>query len=95
MKSLPVQDLRFREAETIKPDLSRPPKERSMKLILSLLGVVLLIVAAVYFMTPADQLPSFMPGHEAGVARMHTKHGIVAAVAGVVLLAAGWWSGRR
>ena len=66
-----------------------------MKLILSLLGVVLLIVAAVYFMLPADQLPSFFPGHEAGVTRMHTKHGIVAAVAGVVLLAAGWWSGRR
>jgi hypothetical protein len=66
-----------------------------MKLILSLLGVVLLIVAAVYFMLPADQLPSFFPGHESGVTRMHTKHGVVAAVAGVVLLVAGWWSGRR
>jgi len=66
-----------------------------MKLILSLLGVVLLIVAAVYFLMPADQLPSFFPGHEAGVTRMHTKHGIVAAVAGVALLAGGWWMGRR
>jgi hypothetical protein len=66
-----------------------------MKLILSLLGVVLLIVAAVYFMMPADQLPSFLPGHEAGVTRLHTKHGIVAAVAGVVLLVAGWRMGRR
>jgi hypothetical protein len=67
----------------------------SMKLILSLLGVVLLIVAAVYFMMPADQLPGFFPGHEAGVTRVHAKHGIVAAVAGLVLLAAGWWVGRR
>ena len=66
-----------------------------MKLILSLLGVVLLIVAAVDFLLPADQLPSFMPGHEAGVTRMHTKHGIVAGVAGVVLLVARWWVGRR
>lgn len=66
-----------------------------MKLVLSILGVILLIIAAVYFMTPADQLPSFMPGHEAGVARMHTKHGIIAGVAGIVLLVAGWWSGRR
>jgi hypothetical protein len=66
-----------------------------MKLVLSLLGVVLLVVAAVYFLMPADQLPSFMPGHEAGVTRVHAKHGIVAGVAGVVLLAAGWWAGRR
>ena len=66
-----------------------------MKLVLSLLGVVLLIVAAVYFIMPADQLPSFFPGHEAGVTHVHTKHGIVAGVAGLVLLAVGMWMGRR
>jgi amino acid permease len=66
-----------------------------MKLILTLLGVVLLVVAAVYFLLPADQLPGFFPGHEDGVARMHYKHGIVAAVAGIVLLGAGVWMGRR
>jgi hypothetical protein len=66
-----------------------------MKLILSLLGVVLLIVAAVYFLVPADSLPGFFPGHEAGVTRMHYKHGVIAAVVGVVLLGAGSWMGRR
>ena len=66
-----------------------------MKLILTLLGVVLLVVAAVYFLVPADQLPGFFPGHEAGVTRVHAKHGVVAAVAGVVLMATGWWMGRR
>jgi hypothetical protein len=66
-----------------------------MKLVVTLLGVVLLIVAAVYFLMPADQLPSFFPGHEAGVTRMHTKHGIVAGAAGLVLLMASWWMGRR
>lgn len=66
-----------------------------MKLVLTLLGVVLLVVAAVYFLVPADQLPGFMPGHEAGVTRVHTRHGIAAAVAGLVLLAAGVWIGRR
>jgi hypothetical protein len=66
-----------------------------MKLILTLLGVILLVVAAVYFLMPADQLPGFFPGHEAGVTRVHTKHGIVSGVAGVVLLAAGVWMGRR
>ena len=66
-----------------------------MKLVLTLLGVVLLVVAAVYFLMPADQLPGFFPGHEAGVTRMHYKHGIVSAVAGLVLLGAGFWMGRR
>jgi hypothetical protein len=70
-------------------------EETSMKLVLTLLGVVLLVVAAVYFLLPADQLPGFFPGHEAGVARMHYKHGIVSGVAGIVLLAAGVWMGRR
>jgi uncharacterized membrane protein len=66
-----------------------------MKSIATLLGVVLLIIAAVYFLVPADQLPGVFPGHEAGVARMHYKHGIVAGVFGVLMLAAGMWMGRR
>ena len=66
-----------------------------MKLVLTLLGVVLLVFAAVYFLVPADQLPGFFPGHEAGVTRMHYKHGIVSGAVGVVLLAAGAWMGRR
>ena len=66
-----------------------------MKLILTVLGLVLIVVAVVYFVMPADQLPSFMPGHEAGVARVYMKHGIVSGVAGVILLAAGWFMGRR
>jgi hypothetical protein len=66
-----------------------------MKLVLTLLGVVLLVIAAVYVLVPADQLPGFFPGHEAGVARVHMKHGIVSGVAGLVLLAAGNWMGRR
>ena len=66
-----------------------------MKLLLTLLGVVLLVIAGVYFLMPADQLPGFLPGHEAGVMRVHAKHGIVAGIAGLVLLAAGVWIGRR
>jgi hypothetical protein len=66
-----------------------------MKLVLTLLGVVLLVVAAVYFLVPADQLPGFFPGHEAGVARVHMKHGVIAGVIGLVLIGAGTFMGRR
>ncbi len=66
-----------------------------MKLILTVVGVVLLVIAGVYFLVPADQLPGFLPGHEAGVTRVHVKHGIVSGVVGVVLIAAGIWMGRK
>jgi hypothetical protein len=66
-----------------------------MKMLLTVLGLALIVVAAMYFLMPADALPSFFPGHEAGLARIRVKHGIIAAVAGVVALGAGWWMGRR
>ena len=66
-----------------------------MKLVLTLLGVVLLIVAAVYVLVPADQLPGFFPGHEAGVNRVHMKHGAVSGVLGLILIGAGMFMGRR
>jgi hypothetical protein len=66
-----------------------------MKLIVTALGVILIVVAIVYFVLPADSLPGFFPGHQAGVARMHYKHGAVSGASGVILLALGWWMGRR
>jgi len=66
-----------------------------MKLIVTVLGLACVAIAVMYFTMPADQLPAFLPGHEAGVMHIHTKHGGVAAAAGIVLLAMGWLMGRR
>jgi hypothetical protein len=66
-----------------------------MKTVLTLIGVVLLVIAAVYFLVPADQLPGFFPGHDAASTQIHMKHGIASAVVGVVLLAAGIFTGRK
>jgi amino acid permease len=78
------------------PPESRVKKgPRFMKIIAYILGILLIIVAVVYFVLPADSLPSFFPGHVAGSSHMHYKHGIVAAVVGVILLAVGWFMGRR
>ncbi len=66
-----------------------------MKLICILLGLALIATAGIYFVTPADSLPGFFPGSEAGLTRVHVKHGMVAAVAGLVLLAIGWVVGRH
>jgi hypothetical protein len=66
-----------------------------MKVLCYLLGLAFIIIAVVYFVVPADQLPGFMPGHQAGVMRVHVKHGALAGAAGVVLFIIGWVMGRR
>ena len=43
-----------------------------------IIGLLLLVAAVIYFITPAGSLPGFLPGHEAGATAPHTKHGILA-----------------
>jgi hypothetical protein len=69
-------------------------KENPMRLAAYLLAVILIIVAAIYLLLPADSLPAFFPGHEAGLTRIRLKHGIAAGAAGVILLLIGWFVGR-
>jgi hypothetical protein len=66
-----------------------------MKAIIYVLGALCIIAAIVYFVLPADQLPSFMPGHDPALNQIHLKHGIAAAVVGVILLVIGRFVGRR
>jgi hypothetical protein len=65
-----------------------------MKTIAYVLGVVCIVVAVIYFVVPADSLPSFFPGYEAGLMRVRVKHGIAAGALGLILFVAGWWAGR-
>jgi uncharacterized membrane-anchored protein YitT (DUF2179 family) len=66
-----------------------------MKAIVIVIGVILIVIAAVYFLVPADSLPTFFPGHETGLTRIRTKHGMLAGALGIVLLVLGWWMGRK
>ena len=66
-----------------------------MKLVVIVVGLALVAAAVIYVALPAEQLPAFFPGHEAGVTRVHYKHAVVSAIAGVILLAIGWFMGRR
>lgn len=54
-------------------------------------GVALIVLAVVYWIEPASSLPSFIPGHEAGSAHHHVKHGIAAFFVGVALLIYAWF----
>ena len=60
----------------------------------STVGVLLVLLALVYFALPADSLPAFVPGHvsagDAEAAHHHVKHGIAALAVGLAALAYAW-----
>ena len=60
-----------------------------------IVGVLLIVVAIIYFVEPEHSLPSFFPGHtSAGSAEAnhhHTKHGIAALVLALACFAFAWF----
>jgi 1,4-dihydroxy-2-naphthoate octaprenyltransferase len=57
-----------------------------------ILGTVLIVVAVIYWVEPADSLPSFFPGHEAGSDHHHVKHGIAAFLVGLACFVFAWFN---
>jgi Na+/H+ antiporter NhaD/arsenite permease-like protein len=59
------------------------------------LGVLLVVVAIIYFITPEHSLPGFFPGHasasSAEADHHHTKHGIAAIVVALACFAFAWF----
>ena len=54
-------------------------------------GIALLVLAALYFIDSAGSLPAFVPGHQAGSAHHHVKHGIAALLLGVACFVFAWF----
>lgn len=64
---------------------------KPLVIIAGIIGIVLVICAVVYFVEPAKSLPSFFPGHDATLGKMHYKHGIGALFLGLVCFAFAWF----
>ncbi len=60
-----------------------------------ILGVLFVILAVLYWVTPAGSLPSFFPGHIAGSSIIHFKHGLAALVIGVLAFVYAWFAGGK
>ena len=54
-------------------------------------GVLLVVVAVVYWVEPASSLPGVFPGHDAASDHHHVKHGIAAFVVALGLFAFAWF----
>jgi hypothetical protein len=63
---------------------------------LGIVGLLLIVVAVIYFAEPAHKLPTFFPGHTPHGKKERVKHGVAAAVVAAIVLAGAWIaSGRR
>jgi hypothetical protein len=71
-------------------------KDRLITILAVVVGVVLMILAVVYWVEPAKSLPGFFPGHQAGSAHVHVKRGIAAFLLGIACFVFAWFrSGPR
>lgn len=62
----------------------------------AVIGVLLLVLAGVYWTHAAGALPSFLPGYEAGSTHTHFKHGLGLLIIALALFAFAWFrTGRR
>lgn len=59
-----------------------------------IVGLIFLGLAALYWITPAGQLPSFLPGFSEGAKDIHLKHALGALIIGLAALAVAWFRGR-
>ena len=66
-------------------------KRRQLIVPAVVVGLVLIALAVLYWAEPARSLPSFVPGHEAGSAHHHVKHGIAAFLLGLACLVFAWF----
>ena len=66
-------------------------QSRVLAIAAAIAGVILIVIAFVYFLEPAKSLPSFFPGHQAGSTHHHVKHGIGALALGLACFAFAWF----
>ncbi len=67
---------------------------RVLAVILVIVGILAIIAGVIYLVVPAHSLPSFVPGHMAGVTAKHRTRGVAGILLGVVLVVIGAVLGR-
>jgi len=66
-------------------------QRRLLTVLAVVIGLALVALAVVYWVEPARSLPSWIPGHQAGSAHHHVKHGIASFLVGLASLVYAWF----
>ena len=65
---------------------------KPLAIVAVVLGVLFVGLAIYYWVTPANALPSFVPGYDPALTGIHFKHGLAALILGVLLFVYSWFS---
>jgi hypothetical protein len=69
---------------------------KTLSILAVLLGVVFLVLAFIYWLTPANALPTYLPGYDASLATVHVKHGVAAFLLALASFVFAWFkSGKK
>jgi len=65
--------------------------KKTINVIAVVLGALFVILAVVYWTTPASALPSYLPGHDPAMSAVHFKHGLAAIIVAAALFILVWF----
>jgi uncharacterized membrane protein len=69
--------------------------KKTLNIFAVVLGIVFVVLAIYYWLTPADMLPVFLPGYSTAMTTPHIKHGIASLVVGLALLVYAWFASAK
>ncbi len=67
-------------------------KVRPLTILLVVVAILLIAGGIYYFVTPAHDLASFVPGHETHGTNHHIKHGLLLIGLAIVALVGAWFT---
>jgi hypothetical protein len=60
-----------------------------------LVGIIFVALAALYWLTPAGELPAFVPGFVPGSTKPHFNHGLGSLIIGLAAFVFAWFFRSR
>ena len=66
--------------------------KKPLVIVAIVLGIAFVVLAFVYWTTPANALPSFFPGYDPALATVHFKHGLASLILAILLFIYAWFA---
>jgi hypothetical protein len=69
--------------------------KKTLNILAIVFGAIFVILAFFYWFTPANMLPTFLPGYSATMTTPHFKHGLASLIVGLALFVYSWFASAK